>query len=100
MLPFQPQCRPQQERKHGHSGEKKQVSRGQPAKESERGKNRQTGGRISRPQIGLAAAISLEGLAPGLQLRDENGRLKKLVVDLSLDKEMLKAVIAKNGWSS
>src|SRR6266699_2280933 len=33
------------------------------------------------------------------QLRDENARLKKLVVDLSLDKEMLKAVIAKNGWS-
>ncbi|MFI5091668.1 MAG: IS3 family transposase [Terriglobales bacterium] len=29
------------------------------------------------------------------QLRDENTRLKKLVVDLSLDKEMLKAVIGK-----
>lgn len=34
------------------------------------------------------------------QLEDENHRLKKLVADLSLDKEMLKAVIAKNGWSS
>jgi putative transposase len=34
------------------------------------------------------------------QLREENARLKKLVVDLSLDKEMLRAVIAKNGWSS
>ena len=34
------------------------------------------------------------------QMRDENTKLKKLVVDLSLDKEMLKAVIAKNGWSS
>ena len=33
------------------------------------------------------------------QMRDENTKLKKLV-DLSLDKEMLKAVIAKNGWSS
>ena len=33
-------------------------------------------------------------------LRDENGRLKKLVADLSLDKEMLKALIAKNGYSS
>jgi len=33
-------------------------------------------------------------------LRDENTKLKKLVVDLSLNKEMLKAVIAKNGWSS
>jgi putative transposase len=34
------------------------------------------------------------------QLRNENTRLKKLVVDLSLGKEMLKAVIAKNGWGS
>lgn len=33
-------------------------------------------------------------------LRDENHRLKKLVADLSLDKEMLKSVIAKNGYSS
>ena len=34
------------------------------------------------------------------QLEDENSRLKKLVADLSLDREMLKAVIAKNGLSS
>jgi putative transposase len=34
------------------------------------------------------------------QLEDENHRLKKLVADLSLDKEMLKSVIEKNGWSS
>ncbi len=34
------------------------------------------------------------------QLRDENTRLKRLVADLSLDKEMLKAVITKNGLSS
>jgi putative transposase len=33
-------------------------------------------------------------------LEDENSRLKWLVADLSLDKEMLKAVIAKNGLSS
>jgi putative transposase len=33
-------------------------------------------------------------------LREENGRLKKLVADLSLDKDMLKSVIAKNGYSS
>ena len=33
-------------------------------------------------------------------LRDENQRLKKLVADLSLDKEVLKAVISKNGWGS
>jgi len=34
------------------------------------------------------------------QVEDEKQRLKKLVADLSLDKEMLKAVIEKNGWSS
>jgi len=34
------------------------------------------------------------------QLREENGRLKKLVADLSLDKDMLKSVIQKNGYSS
>ncbi len=33
------------------------------------------------------------------QLRDENTRLRKLVADLSLDKDMLQAVIAKNGWA-
>ena len=34
------------------------------------------------------------------QLREENARLKKLVADLSLDKDMLRSVIAKNGLSS
>src|ERR1700687_2635894 len=34
------------------------------------------------------------------RLRDENGRLRKLVADLSLDKEALQSVIEKNGWSS
>ena len=39
--------------------------------------------------------------APRLrQLEDENRRLKKLVADLSLDKDLLQAVIRKNGWSS
>ncbi len=33
-------------------------------------------------------------------LEDENSRLKRLVADLSLDKEMLKAVISKDGLSS
>src|SRR5579864_3898996 len=36
----------------------------------------------------------------GKQLRDENARLRKLVADLSLDKEALQSVIRKNGWSS
>ncbi len=34
------------------------------------------------------------------RLEDENSRLKRLVADLSLDREMLKAVIQKNGLSS
>ena len=34
------------------------------------------------------------------QLREENTRLKKLVADLSLDKDMLKSVISKHGLSS
>ena len=33
------------------------------------------------------------------QLEEENRRLKHLVADLSLDKEALKGLIAKNGWS-
>lgn len=34
------------------------------------------------------------------QLREENTRLKKLVADLSLDKDMLQSVIRKNSMSS
>jgi putative transposase len=34
------------------------------------------------------------------QLREENTRLKKLVADLSLDKDMLQSVIRKNCLSS
>jgi putative transposase len=34
------------------------------------------------------------------QLEEENRRLKHLVADLSLDKEVMKAIISKNGWSS
>ena len=32
-------------------------------------------------------------------LEEENRRLKEVVADLSLDKEALKTVIRKNGWS-
>ena len=32
-------------------------------------------------------------------LEEENRRLKHMVADLSLDKEALKGVIQKNGWS-
>jgi putative transposase len=34
------------------------------------------------------------------KLRDENTRLRKLVADLSLDKEALQSVIRESGWSS
>jgi putative transposase len=34
------------------------------------------------------------------QLRDENTRLKKLVAEYALDREALKSVIVKNGYSS
>ena len=34
------------------------------------------------------------------QLREENARLKKLVADLSLDKDMLQSVIRKNSLGS
>jgi len=34
------------------------------------------------------------------QLREENARLKKLVADMSLDKDALQSVIRKNGCSS
>lgn len=33
------------------------------------------------------------------ELEDENRRLKTMVADLSLDKEALRAVLRKNGWS-
>jgi putative transposase len=34
------------------------------------------------------------------QVREENARLKKLLADLSLDKEPVQSVIRKNVWSS
>ena len=33
-------------------------------------------------------------------LEDENRRLKIALADVTLDREVLKAVISKNGWSS
>ena len=59
--------------------------------------------------VSQAHALRLEGEVRGMdvsqaqeakQLRDENTKLRKLVADLSLDKEALQSVIRKNGWSS
>ena len=36
----------------------------------------------------------------GFAAPKENSRLKKLEAELSLDKETLKGLIAKNGWGS
>jgi putative transposase len=53
--------------------------------------------------------LCLEGEVRGMEaseaqklraLEDENGRLKRLTADLSLNREMLKAVIGKNGLRS
>ena len=45
---------------------------------------------------GMDVSEAQEASSWGMKTR----RLKKLVADLSLDKDMLKAVISKNGWSS
>src|ERR1700753_3293288 len=34
------------------------------------------------------------------QLREENTRLKKMLADVMLDKDMLQSLIRKNGWTS
>ena len=49
-------------------------------------------GQVRRAESGRSAALR--------SLEDENSRLKRRVADLSLDKQMVKAVIAKNGLSS
>lgn len=62
-------------------------------------------------EMGVSAATlyAWKGKYGGMQVSDakrlrlleeENRRLKHMVADLSLDKEAMKAVIAKNGWSS
>jgi putative transposase len=50
-----------------------------------------------KPKYG---GMSVSEAQEAKQLREENTRLRKLVADLSLDKDMLQALIRKNGWSS
>ncbi len=44
--------------------------------------------------------MNVTEIQEGKHLRDENARLRKLVANLSLDKDALQMVISKNGWSS
>ena len=44
-------------------------------------------------EVGVSEARRLRAL------EEENRRLKQLAADLSLDRESLKVVIRKNGWS-
>jgi hypothetical protein len=57
---------------------------------------------IIKPQRAFTRAFdpAVSEAQEAKRLRDENARLKKLVADLSLDKEALQSVIEKNGWSS
>ena len=77
-------------------------------------KNPEAGGKLSRGQnreVGVSkhtvyawkakyGGMDVSQAQEAKQLRDENTRLRKLVADLSLDKEALQSVIRKNGWSS
>ena len=46
------------------------------------------------------SGMSVSDLKRLKELEEENRRRKQLVAELSLDKEMLRSVISKNGWSS
>ena len=62
-------------------------------------KDHGTGARTRR-QRGDAVWLEEVGEAQRLRgLEEENRRLKQLVADLSLDKEALKAIVRKDGWS-
>ncbi len=46
------------------------------------------------------AGLGVSELRRLKQLEEENARLKRMVADLSLDKQMLQEVIQKNVWSA
>ena len=75
----------------------KQMEAGRPARDVARelGVTDQTLYNWRSRSSGMAASEARRLRAP----EEDNRRLKTLVAELSLDKEALKAVIRKNGWS-
>jgi putative transposase len=59
---------------------------------------------VSRPTIYVWKAkysgVDKHEVEEAIRLREENAQLKKLVLDLSLDREMLKSALGKNGLNS
>jgi putative transposase len=59
---------------------------------------------VSKPTIYVWKAkysgIDRNEAEEAIRLREENAHLKKLVLDLSLDREMLKSALGKNGLNS
>ena len=54
---------------------------------------------IEKPPDSERILIAARNALGQKRLAEENRRLKEMVADLSLDKEALKTVIRKNGWS-
>jgi len=46
------------------------------------------------------AGLGITELRELRQLREENSRLKRLVADLSLDRQILQEIVSKNVWSA
>jgi putative transposase len=59
---------------------------------------------VSKPTIYVWKAkysgVDKNEIEEANRLREENAQLKKLVLDLSLDREMLKSALGKNGLNS
>ena len=59
---------------------------------------------VSKPTIYVwkakYAGVDKNEVEEAMRLREENAHLKKLVLDLSLDREMLKSALGRNGFNS
>jgi hypothetical protein len=52
-----------------------------------------------RTALDLVGGISVSEAQEVKQLRDGNARLKRIVAELTFDKDALPAVLRKSGWS-